>query len=268
MSFNIHYFSFFSQNYLFHCFHKLLLLSLFTILSFISWNILNLFSILCLIKCLQFLQFWFCCLLFLLALTPAALFCVSELIFICGNTWGWDEDKFPERGFAFESAQSLGTPSTWEHSEINFRLKVLWPTYIGSMSSRSINFHEGRLIVKFSREIFFSSTQNQGWNRQNFLADSFSGIGIILFRSYAKLAGLQSPSFMLRSPIRLPIFNIPRISFLNLGLSSVLVNTLKLALQRGEKKKPWFVIFSNFILWLISIYRHKVTEHEFGKRYV
>lgn len=193
---------------------------------------LNLFSILCLIKCLQFLQFWFCCLLFLLALTQAALFCVSELIFICGNTWGWDEDKCPERGFAFEFAKSLRTLSTWEHSEINFRLKVLWPTYIGSMSPRFINFHEGRLIVKFSREVFFSSTQHQVWNRQNFLADSFSGTGIILFRSYTKLAGLQRPSFRLRSPIRLPIFNMPRISFLNLAL----VNTLKLDLRRKKKQ--------------------------------
>lgn len=105
-------------------------------------------------------------------------------------------------------------------------------TCIGSMSSRSINFHEDGLVVKFSGKIFLLPPASS-LKPENFLASSFSSI--ILFHSYPKYAVLQNPSFLWRSPIRLPIFSIPRVS-LNLGLSDVLLNTLKLTLKRRRKK--------------------------------
>lgn len=49
--------------------------------------------------------------------------------------------------------KAWGYLSIWEYIQINLGLKVLWAC-IGNMSFRFINFHEGRLVVKFSGKIF------------------------------------------------------------------------------------------------------------------
>lgn len=101
------------------------------------------------------------------------------------------------------------------------------------------------LLLNFQgRYFYFHPASNL--KPANFLADSFSSI--ILFHSYPKYAVLQNRSFMWRSLIRLPIFSIPRVS-LNLGLSDVLLNTLKYWLSRAEKKNvPTCNIFQFHIM--------------------
>lgn len=123
------------------------------------------------------------------------------------------------------------------------------------MSSRSINFHENGLVVKFSCKIFLLLPASS-LKPANFLANYFSSI--FLFHTYLKYAVLQNPSFMWRSPIRLPIFRITTVS-LNLGLSDVLLNTLKFTPKRRKKKMSRLVIFSSFILRLMSDYQYEIT---------
>ena len=96
------------------------------------------------------------------------------------------------------------------------------------MSCRHINFHEGGLVVKFSGKIFLPPPSIK-FETGEFPVILSLGKAYFCFTLTLSVQLFRVPA-LCGDLYRLPIFDIPRISLLNLGLSSVLVNTLKLAL--------------------------------------
>lgn len=93
----------------------------------------------------------------------------------------------------------------------------------------------------------------------NFLADSFCGVNIVLLSSTKHAA--------LYGDLQLDSLCSVYLGFLSSTLGSVDADKY-FKTSSPEEKKSWFVIFFNFISWLISSYQCEATEHEFGEKYV